>query len=114
MKHIVAFILKTGIVAIILEIVLGYWTALTFTQILMISLAVTFVAYIVGDILVLPATNNTIATLADIGLAFAVIYLFNFVYTPHIRWMDALIAGFAVGVGEILFHRYMSRMVLPG
>lgn len=113
MKHVVALIIKTGMVAVVLEVVLGFLTALTFTQILMISIAVTILAYLLGDMMVLPSTNNTVATIADIGLAFATIYLFNYVYSPGISWVDALIAATAVGVGEVLFHRYLSRMVLP-
>ncbi len=115
MKHITSLLIKVVMIAVVLEVVLGLLTNLTFTQILYVSLAVTIVAYLIGDMVVLPmANNNTIATVADIGLSLVTIYLFNYAWTNrHISITDALIAAVVIGVGEWVFHKYVAKNVFP-
>lgn len=114
MKHIYALIIKYVMITVITGIILGGLTALTFGNILYISAAVTIVAYIIGDMLILSATNNTVATISDFVLALAVIYLFNFVWTPNpITFGDALITALVIGVGEWFFHKYVANKVFP-
>jgi Protein of unknown function (DUF2512). len=114
MKHVIAVIIKFVMASVILEIVLSFLTVLTFGQILMISLAVTAVSYIIGDLLVLSFSNNTVATLADALLAFAVIFLFNYRYgIGIISYTNAIIASVVLAVGEWFFHKYVSRAVFP-
>jgi hypothetical protein len=114
MKHVKALLLKFVMIAVVLEIVLNMLTNLTFGDILYISAAVTILAYIIGDLLILPVTNNTVATVADAGLALATIYLFNFIWgISEISFIDALISAAVLGVGEWFFHKYVSSNVLP-
>lgn len=113
MKHVTALLIKFVMTTIVLEIVLGMLTNLTFTSVLYIAVAVTILAYIIGDLLILPATNNTVATIADIGLALATIYMFNFLWnTTTISFVNALISAVVIGVGEWFFHKYVSNNVL--
>lgn len=114
MKHVIALLIKFVMVAVVLEIILNLMTYLTFTDILIISLAVTILAYIIGDLLILPASNNTIATVSDIGLALVTIYMFNFIFNVRlISFWDALVAAVIVGVGEWFLHKYLSSSVFP-
>ncbi|MBU7008511.1 DUF2512 family protein [Phosphitispora fastidiosa] len=48
MKHILALIIKFAVIAIVLEVVLGYLTDLSAMNILYVALAVTLVAYLIG------------------------------------------------------------------
>lgn len=113
MKHVSALLIKFVMTAIVLEIVLYMLTELMFTSILYIAASVTILAYIIGDLLILPATNNTVATIADVGLALATIYMFNFLWSARtISFANALICAVAIGVGEIFFHKYVSNIVL--
>lgn len=115
MKHFKAIFYKFLMIAIVLEIVLNLLTHLNFWQILVVSATVTVVAYIIGDLAVLGASNNTIATLADFGLAWLTIYAFNYYYrTAGISITDAFIAAAVIGVGEWLFHKYAASNVFPG
>ncbi|MHC1684542.1 MAG: DUF2512 family protein [Clostridiaceae bacterium] len=114
MKHVWALISKFILVAIILSLILSSMTDLSLTEILSISLAVTVLAYIVGDLIILPISNNTIATIADAVLSLVVIYSYNYIYTDRvISFNTAVTAAVVLGVGEWFFHKYMANKVLP-
>lgn len=114
-KHLISIIIKFAMIAVVLELVLGVMTNLTFRDILLIALAVTGLAYLIGDLMILPASNNTMATIGDIGLAAVTIWLFNFVFDyAEISVTDALAAAVVIGLGEWIFHKFIHRAVLPG
>lgn len=116
MKHLRNLIIKFLVVLIVLEIVLSLLTNLNFMDIAYVSLAVTLLSYFIGDLLILPKTNNTVATAADLALSFVTILLFDAlipggVITP----IDALWSSLALALGEWFFHKYLAReqTVLP-
>lgn len=112
-KHLSALIIKFLIIAVILEILLNITTDLDFYEILIISLTVTIVAYLLGDLLILPSSNNIIATISDIGLSLIIILLFNYRYVnTEISFSDALISAVVIGAGEWFFHKFMASGVL--
>lgn len=114
MKHIWALLLKFVIVAVVLEIVLLSLTLLSFGDILLISLAITVLAYLVGDLAILPVSNNTVATIADMGLSLIALLLFNYVYPgAGISFFDALAASIVLGIGEWVYHKFVAKSVLP-
>ncbi len=114
MKHIVAIILKFIVVLVLLEILLSLMTTLSVVQILVISAAVTIISYVVGDLLILPVSNNTVAVLSDAVLAFLTIWLFNYVpYYGGITVGDAIISAIVLGVAEMFFHKYVASTVFP-
>ncbi len=113
MKHIIALLIKFVMVTVILSIVLGIMTSLTFGNILYLSVAVTVLSYVIGDLLILSASNNMIATIADFVIAFLAVYLFNdLVNVNMISLWDAIISAALVGTGEWFFHRYLGKKVL--
>ena len=112
MRHITALLIKFAMIAIALEVVLGMLTTLSFTDILYIAASVTILAYIIGDLFILRATNNTIATIADTGLVLLNIYAFNYLWNINrIDFSDALISAVVIGVGEWFFHKYVANNV---
>lgn len=114
MKHVIALILKFAMIAIVLEVVLGYLTNLSVINILYIALAVTVIAYLVGDLFILDKTNNTIASLADTGLALLVIWGFNYMFPDAaITFTDALISAAVLAAGEWFYHKYVRKAVFP-
>jgi len=113
MKHLTAILIKFVMIAVVLEIVLNILTDLSFGNILLISAAVTVIAYVIGDLMVLPASNNTTATIGDFGLALITIYLFNyFIRGAEISIWDAGIAALALAAGEWFFHKFVPRVSL--
>lgn len=114
MKHVTALLIKFVMVALILEIVLVAMTDLTFVDVLYISLAVTIIAYILGDLIILAMSNNTVTTIADAVIAFLTIYLFNYMWTNrHITFTSALVAAVVLGIGEWVYHKYIASSVFP-
>jgi hypothetical protein len=114
MKHVIAFVVKYLMVGVLLEIVLIALTSLGIGQIALIALAVSLVSYIIGDLLVLNFSNNTVATLVDLLLTFGTIYLFNYRYGfETLTYGTCAIAAVVVGVAEWFFHKFMARSVYP-
>ncbi|HWT74634.1 MAG TPA: DUF2512 family protein [Mobilitalea sp.] len=112
MRHISALIVKFIMTAIILEIALLLLSRLSFGNILWVSLVVTAISYLIGDMVILPAINNLVATLADMVISFVVIYMFNFFWnTNDIPFLSALVAGVALGAGEFFFHKLIDRKI---
>lgn len=111
-KHLVPIFIKFIMTAIVLEIVLLLFSDLSFLNILGLSLILTLIAYIIGDMVILPITNNAVATVVDIGLTLAIIYLFNYLWnTGNIPFFSAIIAGAMIGGGEWFFHKIVDRSV---
>lgn len=112
MRHISTLLVKFIMTAVILEITLLLLSDLTIGSILWISLAVTLVLYLIGDMVILPAINNLVATIADMGLSVIIIYLFNFFWnTNDIPFLSALVAGVVLGAGEWGFHKLIDREI---
>lgn len=109
-----AIILKFIVVLVLLEIILSLMTALSVAQILVISAVVTIISYVIGDLLILAVSSNTVATLSDAVLAFLSIWLFNYVpYYGGITVGDAVVCAVVLGVVEIFFHKYVARAIFP-
>ncbi|ADL52876.1 DUF2512 family protein [Clostridium cellulovorans] len=113
MKHVRALLMKFAMTAIGLEIVVYLFSDLAFTDILYMSAFITIISYVIGDLLILPSTNNTIATIADAVLALAIIYAFDSLWgTMTISLLDALMSAALIAIGEWFFHKYISVNVL--
>lgn len=112
MKQTTALIIKFLMTAAILEVVLLLLSELTFGSVLWIALTVTIIGFLVGDLFILPATNNLVAVIGDMGLSLVIIYLFNFFWnTNDIPFLSALIAAAVIGAGEWFFHKSIDRQV---
>ncbi|MFS0673491.1 YndM family protein [Ornithinibacillus sp. 179-J 7C1 HS] len=114
MKHVKALLIKFVGSLILLYLILGLIYGMDFGEVFLLSLVLGVAAYVIGDLLILPRTNNTIATIADFGLAWAIIYWFTDTMTPADNPIIAsLIAAIAVGIFEAFFHSYLANHVLP-
>ncbi|GAA0725004.1 DUF2512 family protein [Clostridium malenominatum] len=114
MKHVSALIIKFLIVAVVLEVVLGMMTNLSFISILYIAAVVTALAYILGDIILLDISNNLVTTISDMGLALVTIFMFNYWWKfRSIPFTAAFLSAILIGIGEWFFHEFVHRNVLP-
>ena len=115
MKHITALIYKLIIITLItvfFTVILGGYT---FWQAFMLSIAATVLLYAVGDLFVLPAAGNGVATAVDAGTAAVLMWLIPFMTTlPDIAFFGALMIGAVIGVAEYFFHQYLLKEILPG
>ncbi|WP_166242213.1 DUF2512 family protein [Paenibacillus turpanensis] len=93
----------------IIAIPLIYWLSdATFWEAAIAAVALCVIAYILGDRMVLPATNNTIATIADFGLAF----LFLWFVSAQLGWGltsgESFLIAALIAVSEIWYHSYLG------
>lgn len=114
MKHLKAFLIKFIATFAVLYLILGFGYGMTFREVFMLSAVLGVLAYLIGDLFILPRTNNTVGTIADFLLAWAVIYYFVVRMAPTDNEFTAsLIATAGVVIFEIYFHRYVHNHVLP-
>ncbi|RRJ65511.1 DUF2512 family protein [Paenibacillus oralis] len=76
---------------------------------LMTAIALSILAYLFGDLFILPRTNNAIATLADAAL----VYLMLWAIAANAGWTltlgEILAITVVVGVFEYFFHRWLLK-----
>ncbi len=111
-----ALIIKFIMVTAILWVILGLFYGVDFGEIITISVILTPIAYVVGDLLILRYFNNMIATIADFGLSFLTIWFIGLaVINEPISIVGAsLISALAIGVGEWFYHYYVNNQVFKG
>lgn len=113
MKHVRALIIKFVASLALLYIILGLVYGLTFGEVFLLSVVLGVAAYLIGDRLILPRTNNVVATIADFLLAWMIIYLFaNGMTVDGNVYRASLIAAAGTGLFEIFFHRYLANNIL--
>lgn len=69
MEHGKALAIKGVMTFVILLLILGLMFGMSLGNVLLTTVVLGIISYLVGDLFILPKTNNTVATLSDIGLA---------------------------------------------
>lgn len=112
MKHMKNLAIKFISILAVLFIILGIFYDMSFGNVLSISVVLTLASYLIGDLLILRRTNNTMATVSDFALAFLVIWLMgeNLTYGDSLI-MPALIAAAGIALFETFFHKYVARQI---
>ncbi len=125
MDHVKAILIKFVMITIVLGIILTGIYDGEFEDTLLISVVLTIVAYIIGDLFIFRKAGddrdrnsdhikrNTIATLSDAVLAFLVIWLMGReLFTNNSDVLIAsLISAIVIAAGEWFFHKYLDRHV---
>lgn len=112
MNHVKAFIIKFILSFILLTLILSGLYNFSVRNVFYISVVLGVLSYIIGDVLILRRSNNTVATIADFGLAWLTIWLMarylegGYVGTP------SFIAAIGVSIFEIFFHKYVRNNVV--
>lgn len=124
MNHVIAFIVKFVMIAAVLLIILTWAFDVSFVDTLLISLALTAVTYVMGDLLIFlhagkpqdQMTRNTIATLVDFVTAFLLIWLIGQILTGTMEEMivPALVSALVLSAGEWFYHKYVDYKVMAG
>ncbi|MCM3245747.1 YndM family protein [Cytobacillus oceanisediminis] len=112
MQHFKALALKFLASLVLLYIILGLFFGMSFVNVFIITAILGITAYILGDMVILPRSSNMIATAADFGLAFLLIWFLSSILTNGDNLIAMSIAA-ALGVAlfEYLFHLYLLRNV---
>ncbi len=113
MEHVRALIIKVLMIGIINLVVLSMFRGIAPLDSIYLAIVITVVAYVLGDLLILPAYGNLAASISDGIIALLIAWLTPFV-APNIpvTFGNAFAVGILVGIGEWFFHKYMARTVL--
>lgn len=121
MNHLKALVIKFVMIAAVLGIILAGFFDFAFSDILVISLVLTLLAYVVGDLGIFQNAGthaeqdkrNIIATLSDVLLAAIVIYFMAQSYSENNDNIVAatIVSAVVIGLGEWFFHKYIDRQV---
>ena len=78
--------------------------------ILAVSIVVTAVNYLIGDLVVLPSYGNIVASIGDGVMAGLVAYIMSLLFTTFDLTITAILTfGVLIAVGEYLFHQYLVK-----
>jgi hypothetical protein len=109
MKHVRSLALKFGASFGLLYVILGVGYDMAISNVFLISLVLAAASYVIGDLFILPRTNNTTATIADFGLAFMVIWLMGESLTfGESLFTPSLVAAAGIAVFEYFFHKFVA------
>lgn len=121
MNHLKALVIKFVMIAAVLGIILAGIFDFAFSDTLVISLVLTLLAYIVGDLGIFQNAGaraqqdkrNIVATLSDVLLAAIVIYFMGQSYSENSENIvaAAIVSAVVIGLGEWFFHKYIDRHV---
>jgi uncharacterized membrane protein YqaE (UPF0057 family) len=117
MNHVKALFIKLVIITVVLGVILTVIFDGEFSNTLWISVVLTILAYVLGDLLIFRKVGdeseftkrNWVATLCDAILTFAVVYFMGqdiFVDNGDLITAE-LFSAIVVGVGEWFFHKYL-------
>ncbi|WP_018662021.1 YndM family protein [Heyndrickxia acidiproducens] len=124
MDHAKALIIKFVMVAVVLGIILSAIFDMSFGDTMAISVVLTILAYVLGDLMIFRRENeqeednqrNMMATISDFVLAFLVVWLMGRSLAPDlddILWA-ALASSIVIAGGEWFFHKYLHNLFHHG
>lgn len=101
------FIMKWLLNGVIVVCLLMMYADVSFIHAAITATALTLIAYVIGDQLILRATNNAFATITDAVLA----YLLLWVAADSMNWDlstgETLVIVAILGIAEWVLHRYV-------
>ncbi|MFC4401747.1 YndM family protein [Gracilibacillus xinjiangensis] len=118
MEHVKALAIKALMTLVVLYLILGLGFEMSFGNVVLITLVLGVLSYLLGDLYILPKTSNMTATMADLGMAFLVIWLLGMALTDISAGTmagAAILSAIVMAVGEYFFHKFMlKRDFTPG
>ncbi|QFT89051.1 hypothetical protein FIU87_10370 [Bacillus sp. THAF10] len=115
MKHFLPVVIKFIVSFLVLGFFLFQYIEISFLDIVLATTLLVLFSYLIGDNLVLPKTNYTIAAVFDFVLTLGTIASMVYVLT-NLRQGILLTSLFAAAVltgFEIVFHIYLVKSVFP-
>ncbi|MGV3464558.1 MAG: DUF2512 family protein [Heyndrickxia sp.] len=97
---------------VLLYAILGLGYNMSFGRVLLITVVLGTISYIIGDLIVLPWSNNVVATGVDLATAFAVIWglnTYSLNYHTLLLYYSSLIGAVAMAAFEFFYHMYLLK-----
>lgn len=114
MKHIKAIGIKFIYVTIVIASIFGILHHASIAMLISMSVVVTGATYLFGDLFLLPRFGTIIASIADFGFVFLLLWGLDnlFVNATMAMFLFSLAGAFFITSCEPLFHAYMEEKVL--
>ncbi|MEI3613227.1 YndM family protein [Pseudogracilibacillus sp. SO30301A] len=114
MDYVKALVIKFVMCLAVLWLVLGVFYNVSFGHILTLSIILTPVSFILGDLFILRRFENWGATIADFLMVFAIVWFYGayFINVTFPVITAAALSALIISVGEIFFHRYVDNHIL--
>jgi hypothetical protein len=103
------FLLKTLLNGIVVIPLLMWFTEANFWSATFAAVALSTIAYFIGDQWILRATNNIVATLADAVLAFTFFWMVAYYLNWTLAFSELVTIVLLLGVVEYIFHGMLGR-----
>jgi hypothetical protein len=111
MKTVWALAVKFGMTLVAIALA-GYLVGIIdWGVFLVVAIVGTVVNYVLGDLFVLPAAGNIVASIGDGGMAAFIAYIItirNRTFAVDRTIMFAVLFGVLVAIGEYFFHKWIA------
>jgi hypothetical protein len=101
------FLFKWGLNGIIVTLLLAWYADVTYLTAFIAASLLTVIAFLVGDMVLLPNTNNTVATVSDFVMAAVYLGVIRYFYDWNLSFGEIFIISALVAWAEWLYHRYI-------
>ncbi|MDW7673821.1 MAG: DUF2512 family protein [Bacillota bacterium] len=113
MSFIQAIVVKFIMIVAFVALTLPETGAVSLSNAIIISLAATVLTFVIGDLLILPRTNSSIAAVADVPMLFIIFYGAQYVIPGIVVTVfGALLTSAIISFIEWLIHHYFKRTIL--
>lgn len=114
MKYIKSFAMKFVMTLAVLFIFLSLFNNVSMAHILALSLIISIVGFLLGDLVILPAFENWGATITDFFLVVITVRLYGMIF--FVQYLPSLatvgLIALILSVGEVFLHIYINRTIL--
>lgn len=112
-NHIKSIAIKMVASLVLNFFILGLFFNYSFINVLTLTLILGIVSYILGDLLLLRRTTNTVATASDFALAmlFTWFFLSNITANNNNLFLASMLTAGGLAVFEWFFHKYLESNV---
>ena len=86
----------------------------SFLSALLIAVLLGAIAYVLGDMMVLPAAGNIAATVGDAALSYLILWGASSLLDWNLSYFEIFVVAFILGVFEFFFHIWLLQDGIPG
>ncbi|MBM7552003.1 DUF2512 family protein [Thalassobacillus pellis] len=114
MDHLKALTIKGVMTFAVLLVILGFVFNVSLIDVLILTAVVGGLSYPIGDLNIFPKTGNSMATITDFVLVFAVVFGYGLALTNHMVSLvqAGILTAAVLALGEWFFHKHIAKLVL--
>lgn len=103
------FIFKWALNGVIVVIFLTYYANMSYLTAALAATVLTIIAYLIGDVYILPRTGDVVAAIADAVLALVYLIVAAILFDWRLNFGEAAVIAAVLGFAEYFYHRFVLR-----